>query len=97
MLHDLLATLDYPWLLALAALLGLFAVPALVRFYYGSTYAEVARELDVDTSLGRQIWVARLLVYGGPFSLRAAVFVASYAAICGALYLLMAGAVRALA
>jgi hypothetical protein len=98
MLGDFLATLEFPWLAGLSVVAALFALPTLVRFFYGNTYQDATRELGVGDPIQRQIAVLGFLLYGRwwLWSFRAIAFVAVFLLIAGFTYLVLAGVARAI-
>ena len=96
MLRAFLTGLEFPWLAGLSVVIALFALPSLVRFFYGATRQEVARELGVGDPLQTRVSVLSLLLYGRWWQMRAIAFVAAFLVCAGAVYLVLAGLARAI-
>ena len=97
MLREFLTTLEFPWLAGLSFVVALFALPSLIRFFYGDTYQETTRELGVGDPLQRQIAILGFLLYGRWWwSFRAVAFVAAFLLAAGIMYMVLAAVARAL-
>jgi hypothetical protein len=87
-MHHFLELFHYPKTLVAAALLGLLAVPALARWFFGD-FDTVMQDLGLDNSVGRWAWMLGTPLREFTFDLRSLGFAGGYGIVVLLIYQLL--------